>query len=183
MDKSDTTICEGYYKKVIHQNPDGSEVSVMNAGGFFSSVDDKSFIGRNVKIGLNVNIINSHIGDNTTIEDNTSILDSIVGDNVSISYSNYINHAIIENWVKIGMAIKMTDCIIKEAAIIHSYVMIHSGAEIGCGVEISRDRLVPADSIIENNDQANELEKNPPYKLTPPVVKTSQHRHGHCSNY
>jgi mannose-1-phosphate guanylyltransferase len=117
-------MAEKYGKKIEEPNIIGKMIIKEEPIGDNYTIKGNCYIGGDVKIGENAEIIDSTIYDNSVIEDGTKVVDSIIFENCVIGKKSKITKSVIMRNTNIGK-----DCEVAESAL-SSYINIQDHSRI-----------------------------------------------------
>ncbi len=103
-------------------------------------------IGKNVRIGQNVQLKNVVLGDNIQIKDHTKLANSVVWNHVKIGNDCYLNHAVICDRNTLGNHVK-----IKEGVIMAENCDVFDDVSFEKDVTVWADKIIDEGSIVSNN--------------------------------
>ncbi|NIO15941.1 MAG: NTP transferase domain-containing protein [Deltaproteobacteria bacterium] len=100
------------------------------------------FVGKGTRIDFTANIENSVIGRNVRIGQNVSVIDSVLGDACRVEDDSVVNSSVVWDDVALGRGVKITSATIGNEAVIGSGATISDRAVISRGCTIGRNALV-----------------------------------------
>ncbi|MFA6188394.1 MAG: sugar phosphate nucleotidyltransferase [Sulfuricurvum sp.] len=109
-------------------------------------ISGKVIVGKNVRIGKDVNLHNVVIGNNVFIDNGSHISESVIWDNVEIKSGVHLNHAVICNNVSIGKKVKA-----RHGVIIAEKCEIDNLVSFENDVIVWPNKVIDEASIVSNN--------------------------------